>query len=151
MVDVNRMSGQATLTNKIVSGLIGGAIGGVAFGMLMGMMGMLPMVAALAGSSDPLVGFVVHMVISLAIGASFGVFFGGASQTYGRAAVWGLVYGAIWWVLGPMIIMPLIMGMGLQFAAAFSGPMLMSLMGHLIYGVLAGLGYAWYRNATRGR
>ena len=151
MVDVNQMSRQTTWMDKIVSGLVGGAVGGVAFGILMGVRGMLPMVAGLAGSSDPLVGFIAHMVISLVIGASFGVFFGGASQTYGRAAVWGLVYGAIWWVLGPMVIMPMMMGMGLQFAAAFSGPMLMSLMGHVIYGVLAGLGYAWHRASRRSQ
>ncbi len=151
MVDVNQMSGQATWTDKIVSGLIGGAVGGVAFGILMAVMGMLPMVAGLVGSSDALVGFIVHMAISLVIGASFGVLFGGASQTYGRAAVWGLVYGVIWWVLGPMVIMPMMMGVGLQFAAAFSGPMLMSLMGHAVYGVLAGLGYAWHRAARRGQ
>jgi hypothetical protein len=56
-----------------------------------------------------------------------------------------LVYGIIWWVLGPLVIMPMMMGMGVQFAAAFTGPMLMSLMGHLIYGALTGLGFVWYR------
>jgi hypothetical protein len=54
------------------------------------------------------------------------------------------VYGMVWWVLGPLVIMPVMMGMGLQFAMAFSGPMLMSLMGHAIYGLVTGLVYAWY-------
>jgi hypothetical protein len=53
-------------------------------------------------------------------------------------------YGLVWWVLGPMILMPTMMGMGLQFAAAFTGPMLMSLMGHFLYGALTGLGFVWY-------
>jgi hypothetical protein len=41
-------------------------------------------------------------------------------------------------------MMPWMMGMGLQFGAALTGPMLMSLMGHLVYGALTGLGFVWY-------
>jgi hypothetical protein len=135
---------QGTIVKKLVGGVVGGAAGGVVFGAMMGMMGMLPVLAGLAGSSEPVVGFVIHMLISLFIGVSFGAIFGDISSTYTRSAVWGLVYGGIWWVLGPLVIMPLMMGMGLQLAAAFSGPMLLSLMGHLIYGLVLGLGYAWY-------
>jgi hypothetical protein len=36
------------------------------------------------------------------------------------------------------------MGMPLQFGAAFTSPMLMSLIGHLIYGAITGLVYVWY-------
>jgi uncharacterized membrane protein YagU involved in acid resistance len=84
------------------------------------------------------------MVISIFIGVTFGLIFGSRSQTYQVSLGWGLFYGLIWWVLGPMILMPAIMGMGLQFAAAFTGPMLLSLMGHFLYGALTGLGFAWY-------
>lgn len=133
----------AKWTERIVAGALGGVVGGLAFGLLMAAMGMLPMVAALVGSASAFVGFIVHMIISLAIGTSFGVIFGGLSTTYARGAGWGLLYGAIWWVLGPMILMPLMLGMGLQLGAAFTPPMLMSLMGHGVYGVLTGLSYVW--------
>jgi uncharacterized membrane protein YagU involved in acid resistance len=133
----------STFVSKTAAGAAGGLIGGLAFGAMMGMLGMLPMVAGLVGSQDALVGFIVHMVISAFIGATFGLIFGDASRSLGRAALWGGVYGIVWWVLGPLVIMPLMMGMGLQFASALSGPMLMSLMGHLVYGVVAGLGFAW--------
>jgi hypothetical protein len=42
----------------------------------MGVTGMLPMVAGLVGSGSTAVGFLVHMVISAAIGAGFGAVFG---------------------------------------------------------------------------
>jgi hypothetical protein len=63
--------------------------------------------------------------------------------------LFGLLYGVVWWVLGPMILMPLLLGMGSegiasQFGAAFSAPMLMSLVGHLAYGLLTGVIYAAY-------
>ena len=37
--------------------------------------------------------------------------------------------------------MPIMMGMGPQFGMALSMAMLMSLLGHLIFGVLTGLAY----------
>jgi uncharacterized membrane protein YagU involved in acid resistance len=135
---------QGAVGRRIVAGVIGGVAGGLAFGALMGMMGMLPMVAGLVGSNSAVVGFIVHMVLSALIGAGFGLAFGAQSHSYAQGAGWGLAYGAIWWVLGPMILMPLLMGMGPQFGAAFTTPMLMSLMGHLVYGVVTGAVYVWY-------
>jgi hypothetical protein len=135
---------QSAMSQKLIAGVVGGLAGGVVFGMLMAMMGMLPMIAGLVGSSSAVVGFLVHMVISAMIGASFGLLFGARSTSFGQGAIWGLAYGAIWWVLGPLVIMPVMMGMGLQFGMALSGPMLMSLMGHLIYGLVTGLGFVWF-------
>jgi hypothetical protein len=146
-----RKEGNATtVAVKSTGGALGGVAGGIVFGIIMGVMGMLPMVAGLVGSSSALVGFGVHIVISTVIGISFGFLFGELSRSFGSASVWGLVYGAIWWVLGPLTLMPLMMGMGVQFASAFTTPRLMSLVGHLLYGLVAGLVYAWYaqRNAN---
>jgi ABC-type antimicrobial peptide transport system permease subunit len=55
-----------------------------------------------------------------------------------------------------MILMPLLLGMGSggiasQFGAAFSAPMLMSLVGHLIYGLLTGLVYVAYATSRPAR
>lgn len=124
-----------------IGGGIGGIAGGVVFGGMMGAMGMLPMVAKLVGSSSALVGFGVHMVISLIIGLAFGLSFGWLSKTFLHGAGFGLLYGAIWWVLGPLVLMPLMLGMGLQFTAALEPGKLMSLGGHLVYGIITGLVY----------
>jgi hypothetical protein len=40
--------------------------------------------------------------------------------------------------------MPIMMGMGPQFGMALTMPMLMSLVGHLIYGLITGLVYVAY-------
>jgi uncharacterized membrane protein YagU involved in acid resistance len=136
------------LNKRVVGGVIGGVAGGVVFGMMMAMMGMLPMVAGLAGSASPVVGFIVHLVISVVIGVIFGLAVGSRVSSLQSGALWGLANGAVWWILGPIVIMPLMMGMGLQFGAMFTTPMLMSLVGHLLYGGVAGLVYAWW--ARRG-
>jgi uncharacterized membrane protein YagU involved in acid resistance len=133
-----------SLGQRIIGGVVGGVAGGLVFGAMMATMGMLPMVASVVGSKSALIGFLYHMFNSVVIGAIFGLLFGAQSRTYGLGAALGLLYGAIWWVLGPMILMPLLLGMGLQFGAAFTPPMLMSLVGHLAYGLITGLVYVGY-------
>ncbi|MCW2135443.1 MerR family transcriptional regulator [Arthrobacter sp. VKM Ac-2550] len=48
----------------------------------------------------------------------------------------GLAYGALWWVLGPLVIMPLMLGMPLFTMDAMA---MLSLMGHLVYGLVLAL------------
>jgi uncharacterized membrane protein YagU involved in acid resistance len=139
---------QNAMVQSAIGGVIGGLVGGVGFGIIMGMGGMLPMVAGLVGGSTALIGFVVHMVISVIIGISFGLLLGSQVQNYTSGALWGLGYGALWWVLGPLVLMPLMMGMGVRFGAALTPPMLMSLGGHLVFGLLLGLAAAWFMNRS---
>ena len=122
-------------------GIYGGLVGGTVFGMIMGMMGMLPMIAKMVGSTSAGVGFLVHMVISAAIGASFALAFGASSNTTAHGLRNGLAFGAVWWLLGPLTLMPLFMGMGLgsQWNMPAVGQAMPSLMGHLIYGAILGL------------
>lgn len=136
----------SSLLQRVIGGVVGGVAGGLVFGAMMAATGMLPVVASVVGSQSPVVGFLYHMFNSVVIGAIYGLAFGAQSFNYGRGAVLGLLYGAIWWVLGPMILMPLLLGMGPQFAAALTPPMLMSLVGHLAYGLITGLVYVAYVN-----
>lgn len=127
----------ASFARRITAGVLGGAAGGVAFGMMMAMMGMLPTLAMMVGSESPVVGFLVHMMISIMIGLGLTVLFGTRLLTgYVRGALVGLAYGAIWWVLGPLVIMPMMLGGALFVVNAGA---LLSLMGHMIYGVILGL------------
>jgi uncharacterized membrane protein YagU involved in acid resistance len=50
----------------------------------------------------------------------------------------GALYGVVWWVLGALILMPLMLGMT-QMILAIGGPQWMSLLGHIVYGVVTGL------------
>lgn len=140
-VSAQRAGAGATPIAGLMPGAVAGIVGGIVFGMLMAMMGMLPVIASMVGSSSAVVGMVIHLVISAVIGASFGLLLGNRVTSLGAGAIWGVAYGMVWWVLGPLVIMPLMMGMGLQFGAALSGPMMMSLMGHVIYGLVTGLAY----------
>lgn len=100
-----------SLVSSIVNGAIAGLVGGAVFGMMMALMGMLPMVAMLVGSESAVVGFIVHMAISAFIGAVYGVVASRLPQSTGVAIGAGAVNGVIWWVLGALILMPLMLGM----------------------------------------
>ncbi len=128
-------------------GIIGGLVGGAVFGMMMAKMGVLPMIGKMVGQPSSSVGFLVHMVISGAIGGSFGLFFGRLARGIGSGAISGFLYGGIWWLLGPLTLMPLFLGMGLgvNWNVPAAEKMLSSLMGHAIFGVVLGISYAWFR------
>ena len=127
----------SSLGKRVLAGVTGGLAGGMVFGMLMAMMGMLSMIASMAGSDSAWVGFGVHLMISILIGLGLTVLFGNRLLTgYGRGALVGLAYGAVWWVLGPLMIMPAMLGMPL-FALNLTA--VLSLMGHMMYGVILGL------------
>lgn len=127
------------------AGAIAGLAGGMVFGMMMQMMGMLRVIAGMVGSTSPVVGFGVHLVMSAMIGAGFGVALGSVARTAALGVGAGAAYGMAWWVIGPLTMMPLMMGMG--FATQWNGAAvkaaLPSLMGHVIYGAITGFVFVW--------
>lgn len=127
-----------SLTSALIAGALAGLVGGAVFGLMMAMMGMLPMVGMLVGSESAAVGFVVHMAISAFIGAVYGLVASRLRQTAGMAVLAGVVNGVIWWVLGALILMPLMLGMSAM-VLQIGGDQWMSLIGHLIYGVITAL------------
>ncbi len=124
-------------------GAVGGVLGGVVFGVMMGMMGTLPMIGQMVGVPTAAAGFVVHIVNSAIIGAGFGVVLGRTATGIGSGLSTGALYGAAWWLLGPLTLMPLFMGMGfgVNWNAGAAQAMLPSLAGHLIYGSILGASY----------
>ena len=139
-------------TRELKLGAYGGLAGGLVFGAMMGFMGMLPMIGSMVGQETAAAGFAVHMVNSVIIGAGFAIVLGRfVSGTRVGVGV-GLAYGGAWWILGPLTLMPLFMGMGLgvNWNTAAAAAMLPSLVGHLMYGGVLGLVYTWLRERGVG-
>ena len=146
--------------NEIANGIVAGLIGGIIFGIMMqmmtaptpegGQMPMMAMVAKVVRSDSVAVGWLYHLFNSAVIGGIFGWLLGTRSHTFGAGLGWGAVYGFAWWIMGGLILMPLLLGMP-PFAPLQMAPMrpvaMGSLAGHLIYGVVLGGGLAML---TRG-
>ena len=127
-----------TDARSIGAGAAAGLVGGALFGMMMTAMGMMEMVAGLVESSSVAVGWLVHLVISAIFGAVYALVLGRPTTSYGRGVGLGLAYGLVVWVVGPLLVMPLWMGMP---PFVIEQPQLMSMMGHAVFGLAVGLAY----------
>jgi uncharacterized membrane protein YagU involved in acid resistance len=114
-------------------GALASIAGGLAFSIVMYATGALPVVASLFGGSTALIGFIGHLVISAAIGMTFGLLFQYEAPAAGHGIAWGLVYGLIWWFVGRLTLLPLLLGQPLAWSATEAAAALPSLVGHLLY------------------
>lgn len=113
----------------VVNGVIGGVIGGILFGLFMQMMGMIGMIASLVGSESLVVGWIVHLIISVIFGVTFALAHLVISNVWALAVLFGIGI----WIVGPLVVMPLMMGMGTNLANAFTPDQLMNLVTHLFF------------------
>ena len=138
-----------SIGRSVLYGAGAGIVGGIVFGMMM-MMAMptvLPMIGKIIGIQNVGGGWLYHLFNSALIGATFGLVLGlgRVSLTYVTGAIAGAVYGMVWWVLGALILMPLMLGMS-NMVFNINGDSLTSLMGHVIFGIVTGLGFVFLRN-----
>jgi len=123
----------------VARGAFAGVIGGLVFTIIMVRIGALPAVARLIGASSPWTGFVVHLVIANLIGASFGLLFLRRSFDLGSALGWGISYGFFWWILGPLTLFPVLLGVAPRWTPDVAAAHMASLIGHLAYGAALGV------------
>lgn len=120
--------------NSVLASLVGGVV----MGIILTLTGSLTAVALLVGSSSILVAWIVHLVISAALGLVYaGVYDNWVKQRMKPLAA-GLLYGFVWYLLGALTLMPLVTGLGLQWSAAAVAGTLDSLVAHLAYGLVLG-------------
>jgi uncharacterized membrane protein YagU involved in acid resistance len=115
-------------------GVVASLAGGLLFSLVMLATGVLPTVANLVGGSSPVLGFFVHMCISAMVGMSYGVLFQREAPNFASGVAWGLLYGLIWWFIGPLTLMPILLGGSFTWTTTAAGALLPSLIGHLLYG-----------------
>jgi hypothetical protein len=134
-------------SHPVVIGALAGIVGGIVFGVLMQLImpPMMGMIGSLIGA--PALGWPLHLLFSALIGAIFGLALGARVTDWAAAVGLGAAYGFVWWILGALLIMPTWMGMGPMFAMAFDTSNLMSLVGHLVYGVVTGAAYLLIRRS----
>ncbi|MGE5252270.1 MAG: hypothetical protein ACM3QS_18870 [Bacteroidota bacterium] len=139
---------QSLAARAFRAGAAAGILGGIPFGMMMAMMGMLPMIGMLVRVNTAFAGMLVHAAISAVTGAIYGLYAARLHQTWRSAALAGLAYGVIWWVLGALILMPALLGM-FQNILVIGQMQWLSLMGHMVFGIVLSLSFLWlYHRAS---
>jgi hypothetical protein len=103
--------------------------------------GFLPTVASLVGGTSPWLGFAVHAAISTLIGMSYGILFRHEAPNFGSGIAWGLVYGLVWWFLGPLTLLPVLLGGSVTWTTNAAHLFLPSLVGHLFYGAVTAVAF----------
>jgi len=127
-------SPERALRSPAGAGAAAGVVGGLVFGAAMASVGTLPTVASIVRTDSVVVGFALHLAIAAAIGAGFGLFVAHQQARAGESLVWGLLYGGFWWFVGPLTMLPLLVGHPVAWDLAGARALFPSLIGHLFYG-----------------
>jgi len=115
-------------------GAFAGLVGGLISSPVMFATGILPKIAGLDTSFADLRGLVMHLIISAAIGMTYGLLFRNEAPSFGLGVPWGFLFGLIWWYVGPLTLLPLTLTGAFDWRASAASMLLPSLIGHLIYG-----------------
>ena len=139
------MSRPGIVHRAVVPGAVAGLVGGLAFGAAMIELGLLASIASLVRAESDVLGFVLHMLVAGVIGAGFGLFVWVQRPAAGEIIYWGLVYGAVWWFIGAVTLLPLLSGDPVAWDDDSARELLPALIGHLVYGVVTALAFVGLR------
>jgi uncharacterized membrane protein YagU involved in acid resistance len=137
-----RPQGEFSFSRALVVGSLAGAMGGIVFGRWSGSW-YFPLIAKLLNSGSVSTGESLHYAFSIVIGAGFGLLFQRDVRSLGSSLGWGAGYGMMWWFLGPLTLLPLAGGQGIDWSYTNAANLFGALVGHILYGLIVGLVYAF--------
>jgi NADH dehydrogenase len=122
-------------------GAAAGLVGGLAFGWALQVNDMMADSLGLIGLTTLGGGVVRHFLVSALVGAGFGAIFGHPGESFAGTISSGILYGLLWWVLGPLTLAPLLMGRWPTWALSEAGAAFFNVVGHALYGGVLGLSF----------
>jgi hypothetical protein len=113
---------------------------------------MLMMVADMVRSDSFAIAWTLLLFGGALMGALFGVLLGSRSAGLPTWLLWGVLYGAVWWMAAGLVLMPIVLGMPAfspLTTAAMRGGAMVSLGAYLLSGAILGVVFALLRPASR--
>jgi hypothetical protein len=120
-------------------GASAGLAGGIVSSPILLATGILPKLAVTAANFSSLRTLLIHLIVSAAIGMTYGLLFRNEASSFGLGIAWGWLFGLIWWYAGPLTLLPLLLTGQCDWSTDAVSALLPSLMGHLIYGATTAL------------
>ncbi len=120
-------------------GAFAGLVGGLVSSPILIATGVLSLVAGLDTHLSGFHGFLLHLLVSALIGMTYGLLFRHEASSLGLGVMWGWLFGLIWWYIGPMTLLPLLLTGECDWRASAASALLPSLTGHLIFGATTSL------------
>jgi hypothetical protein len=115
-------------------GAAAGVFGGILASPILLATHALPNIVLLDTTLSGFRGLVLHLLVSGAIGMTYGLLFRNEASSLGLGIAWGWLFGLIWWFVGPMTLLPLLLTGVCDWSTNAASALLPSLMGHLMYG-----------------
>lgn len=115
-------------------GATAGLFGGIVASPVLLATHALPKIVGLDTTLSGFRGLLLHLLVSAAIGMVYGLLFRNEASSLGLGVAWGWLFGLIWWFVGPMTLLPLLLTGVCDWSTDAASALLPSLMGHLIYG-----------------
>ena len=140
----------AQLRRDLVAGGAAGIVGGLVFWWGLNSQGMASSYLGLLGLKLTGGLTALHVLAACLIGAGFGAIAKYYPQGYAATISGGLLYGLLWWIAGPITLGAFLEDQGPTWSLAQASASFPSLIGHLLYGGITGLGFhaivaAWLR------
>jgi hypothetical protein len=133
-------------------GAIAGLTGGIVSSPLLFAAHVLSNIVGVDTHLSTFHGLLVHLLVSTMIGMSYGVLFRDEASNLGMASAWGGMFGLIWWYIGPLTLLPLILTGEIDWRITAVSTLLPSLLGHLVYGACtASVFYIFEHNDAKHR
>jgi uncharacterized membrane protein YagU involved in acid resistance len=126
----------------VIVGGFSGLLGGLIFGRWMSAGDFFPLLAGLGVIHSHATTVFLHFCVAVVMGSAFGLLFQGDVRGYGSSMGWGLGYAIFWWFLGPLTLLPLVAGAGVDWSPDQASALFGSLVGHILYGLILGVTYA---------
>lgn len=130
-----------TFRRDAAAGALAGLIGGLVFLWAQQTQGMRAAVGGVAGVTSLGAGAGLDLATAALIGATFGLIFRYQPQGYAPTISSGVLYGLVWWIIGPLTAVPAVLGRGPTWSVKDANAALPSLIGHVLFGALTGLCY----------
>ncbi len=124
------------LLRSLQWGATAGLAGGLVSGPIMLATGVLGKVAGVDTGISATWGLFLNLLIGALVGMTYGLLFRNEAPNLGLGIAWGWLFGMIWWYLGPMTLLPLMLTGECDWRVETASMLLPSLLGHMIYGAV---------------